>query len=156
MEFRRPNSQEVLKIWFRAWLRLQYSMKTRLIRWPWVMAWWRKEPCYLICRLHDPMSCIRRYSSTCAISISGNDRYKNIFCFVFREKKQYVKGQHRGDIWMLVYYFTYRTTLDLYSLSGWTSYRKISRSLGIRRFLLLWNFTALPKRLSNFRKIRSW
>ena len=55
--------------------------------------------------------------------------------------------------------------LGLYSLSGRTSYRKISRSLEATRFEFklpqsLWNLTAtqealLPRGLSNFRAIRS-
>ena len=55
--------------------------------------------------------------------------------------------------------------LDLYSLSGRTSYRKISWSLeaarlGFRLFQSFWNLTntsaaALPRSLSNFRAIRS-
>ena len=56
----------------------------------------------------------------------------------------------------------YNTTLGLYSLSGKTSYRKISRSLVKSRFRLfqsLWNLAGtsaalLPRCLSNFRAIR--
>ena len=55
---------------------------------------------------------------------------------------------------------------DLYSLSGKTSYLKISRSLeaarfGFKLFQSLWNLagtsaTLLPRCLSNFRAIRQW
>ena len=58
----------------------------------------------------------------------------------------------------------YVTTLGLYSLSGKTSYRKISWSLeaarfGFKLFQSLWNLTGtsaalLPRCLSNFRAIR--